>query len=205
MADLNDLQSALTTKIAGASTSGLETNYADVDVNGNLQVGGLPIGATNETAPGTDTAASGLNGRLQRIAQRLTSLISLIPTAVGTAFYTRISNGTNVASVTANQDLSVQDGLSGGGLDGALSVPTANTAIEVKVGGSRLANRKYVSFQATSHDFYWGFSNAVTTSTGELIKKGATARWAVDPTGTAAQFWVVCAHSSASGRVKESP
>lgn len=35
------------------------------------------IGATNETAPASDTAMSGLNGRLQRIAQRLTSLIAL--------------------------------------------------------------------------------------------------------------------------------
>lgn len=33
-------------------------------------------GALTETAPTTDTASSGLNGRLQRIAQRLTSLIS---------------------------------------------------------------------------------------------------------------------------------
>lgn len=36
------------------------------------------IGAVNEAAPGTDTASSGLNGRLQRIAQRLTSLITLL-------------------------------------------------------------------------------------------------------------------------------
>lgn len=35
------------------------------------------VGAVNETAPATDTASSGLNGRLQRIAQRLTSLIGL--------------------------------------------------------------------------------------------------------------------------------
>lgn len=35
------------------------------------------IGALTESAPGTDTASSGLNGRLQRIAQRLTSLIAL--------------------------------------------------------------------------------------------------------------------------------
>lgn len=40
------------------------------------------IGATNETAPATDTASSGLNGRLQRVAQRLTSLIALVPTAL---------------------------------------------------------------------------------------------------------------------------
>jgi len=36
-------------------------------------VGGDQIGATTETAPGTDTALAGLNGRLQRIAQNITS------------------------------------------------------------------------------------------------------------------------------------
>lgn len=36
-------------------------------------------GALTETAPATDTASSGHNGRLQRIAQRLTSLIALLP------------------------------------------------------------------------------------------------------------------------------
>jgi hypothetical protein len=41
------------------------------------------IGATNESAASTDTATAGLNGRLQRIAQRLTSLIGLLPTALG--------------------------------------------------------------------------------------------------------------------------
>lgn len=41
------------------------------------------LGALTETAPATDTASSGLNGRLQRIAQRLTSLIALFPTSLG--------------------------------------------------------------------------------------------------------------------------
>jgi tetrahydromethanopterin S-methyltransferase subunit D len=36
---------------------------------------GAKLGALTETAPTTDTASSGLNGRLQRIAQRLTTLI----------------------------------------------------------------------------------------------------------------------------------
>jgi hypothetical protein len=39
-------------------------------------------GALTETAPASDTASSGLNGRLQRIAQRLSSLIALLPTAL---------------------------------------------------------------------------------------------------------------------------
>lgn len=41
------------------------------------------IGSLTEAAPATDTASSGLNGRLQRIAQRLTSLIALFPTSLG--------------------------------------------------------------------------------------------------------------------------
>jgi hypothetical protein len=41
------------------------------------------LGIVTETAPGTDTASSGLNGRLQRVAQRLTSLIALLPTTLG--------------------------------------------------------------------------------------------------------------------------
>jgi len=36
------------------------------------------LGSLTETAPASDTASSGLNGRLQRIAQRLTSLITLL-------------------------------------------------------------------------------------------------------------------------------
>lgn len=41
------------------------------------------VGALTETAPATDTASSGLNGRLQRVAQRVTSLISLFPASLG--------------------------------------------------------------------------------------------------------------------------
>lgn len=41
------------------------------------------LGSLTETAPASDTAASGLNGRLQRIAQRLTSLIAQLPASLG--------------------------------------------------------------------------------------------------------------------------
>lgn len=48
-----------------------------------LLANGVLVGAVNETAPATDIASSGLNGRLQRIAQRITSLIALIPASLG--------------------------------------------------------------------------------------------------------------------------
>lgn len=43
----------------------------------------IPIGAITETAPLTDTGNAGLNGRLQRIAQRITALIALLPASLG--------------------------------------------------------------------------------------------------------------------------
>lgn len=45
------------------------------------------IGAVTEAAPASDTASSGLNGRLQRVAQRLTTLISVFPASVGAVTY----------------------------------------------------------------------------------------------------------------------
>jgi hypothetical protein len=41
------------------------------------------IGIVTETAPAGDTASSGLNGRLQRLAQRISSLIGLFPNTLG--------------------------------------------------------------------------------------------------------------------------
>lgn len=59
------------------------------------------IGALTETAPASDTASSGLNGRLQRIAQRLTSLIALLTrpaTSAVTSVNDSASNQTLLAS-----------------------------------------------------------------------------------------------------------
>ena len=58
---------------------------------------GVLIGAVNETAPGTDTASSGLNGRLQRAAQNLTALTSASGIAIGalTVIRNGVSDGTS--------------------------------------------------------------------------------------------------------------
>lgn len=59
------------------------------------------LGSLTETAPATDTASSGLNGRLQRIAQRISSFIALIPTALSTggAFKVAVTDGTTGAAL----------------------------------------------------------------------------------------------------------
>ncbi len=56
------------------------------------------LGIVTETAPSTDTASSGLNGRLQRIAQRLTTLIAQIPAVLG------INTSANSLSVVLASD-----------------------------------------------------------------------------------------------------
>lgn len=65
---------ATDTTVAGVTTAvNTLTTQSDFDTK---------AGSLTETAPATDTASSGLNGRLQRVAQRLTSLIGLLPGAL---------------------------------------------------------------------------------------------------------------------------
>lgn len=72
------------------------------------------IGPVNETAPATDTAASGLNGRLQRIAQRITSLIALIPASLGikapATSFSVVQAGMQYETVAASQTAQVFGG-----------------------------------------------------------------------------------------------
>ena len=77
-----------------------------------LATDGVTIGPTNETAPTNDTNASGLNGRLQRIAQRLTSLIALLPAALGGGGGLKVE-GVGTAGTPAGGVMTVQ-GAAGG-------------------------------------------------------------------------------------------
>jgi hypothetical protein len=65
---------AAITGYATETTLGTRLTESDFDAK---------VGSLTEGAPATDTASSGLNGRLQRVAQRLTSLLALLPAALG--------------------------------------------------------------------------------------------------------------------------
>lgn len=58
---------------ASFGPDGSATHVDDAD-GSRFPIGGGQIGAKTETAPVTDIASSGLNGRLQRIAQNITAL-----------------------------------------------------------------------------------------------------------------------------------
>ena len=61
----------------------LPTTVAGVSTELKQDAAAVLTGAVTEVAPVTDIASSGINGRLQRIAQRLTSLIALLPISLG--------------------------------------------------------------------------------------------------------------------------
>lgn len=126
-------------KPAGTQVGATEfavTHVLLVDASNNPLLVEARIGATNETAPVSDTATAGLNGRLQRIAQRLTSLIGLLPTALGTGGGLKVDgSGTalpvSLASVPSHAITSVP--LPSGG------TPTAGTTSLTTTTASQIA------------------------------------------------------------------
>lgn len=78
--------SAANQLLGNASLASIDTKVTGLATAANQTAEAALIGATTETAPVSDTALSGLNGRLQRIAQRLSSLILLLPTALSNGF-----------------------------------------------------------------------------------------------------------------------
>lgn len=77
---LQRIAQRLTSLIALQPSIGTAASAASLSVT--VATDDVLVGIRTETAPASDTASSGLNGRLQRIAQRLTSLIALLPTAL---------------------------------------------------------------------------------------------------------------------------
>lgn len=69
-------------RAAAASSRSIALSTEDKAVLDLLATAALQ-GSLTEPAPATDTASSGLNGRLQRIAQRITSLMNFLPAALG--------------------------------------------------------------------------------------------------------------------------
>lgn len=98
--------SSLPLPTSAATETTLSTRLSESDFD-------IKIGSLTEAAPGTDTASSGLNGRLQRIAQRITSLITALgnPFQAGgsignTSFGSTVADGANV-NQGANADAAV--------------------------------------------------------------------------------------------------
>jgi len=127
------------------------------------------IGSLTETAPATDTASSGLNGRLQRIAQRLTSLIALFPTSIGTK-----ASAASLSVVLASDQVAI--GVTPQTNSGTITQTqksVGTSAVRATVSGSApSATRKRLLIKPSKNNtgaIFFG-SSAVTTANGlEII------------------------------------
>lgn len=105
--------------VVQTGTPGLPTGAATETTQ---SAGNTLTGAVTEAAPASDTASSGLNGRLQRIAQRLTSLIAVFTIGAGTeAAAVRVTlptDGTGKVSAAQSGTWNVTN------VSGTVSLPT---------------------------------------------------------------------------------
>lgn len=183
----------------GASTSALQTT-------GNSSLSSID---TKTPALGQALAAASVP-----VVLTAAQLITLTPPTTVTAnqgtantaangWPTKTTDGTDIALVTANGEQKVVDGLRNGGVFGALSVPTANTAVEAKVGASRLTNRKFLYIYSNNNGLFWGLDNTVTTSNGIPLVNGQVVSFSIDPDSTF-QVWLVGSSNSKSAQIVES-
>lgn len=112
------------------------------------------IGAINETAPASDTASSGLNGRLQRIAQRITasiaslaSLIALFPTSLG-----QKAMAASLAVTVASDQSSINTTKQGAVTDRSGTITLGGTAQQAMASN---ATRRFLFLQNTSDTDLW--------------------------------------------------
>lgn len=162
-------------------------------------------GAVTETAPATDTASSGLNGRLQRIAQRITSFIALFPAALGSNGGLKVdivggggSGGTAIADEATFTPASTSFTPTGGifnttpdtlttGKGGAFAMSAArgqhallvdSAGVPVVASGSVDINIKAIAGVATTADATWSYAppaNGLVNTTGVTAKTAAGA------------------------------
>lgn len=97
------------------------------------------------------------------------------------------SDGTEETPVSSspNGELKIADTHNNGGLDTVITI-TSGVPVELKVGGSRLANRKYVVIEALDTGIKWGFSN--TTQSFDLFKS----QLIMVPIGENTEIWFDC-------------
>jgi hypothetical protein len=121
------------------------------------------IGSLTETAPASDTASAGINGRLQRIAQRLTTLIGSTIAVSGTFWQ-------------ATQPVSIADGINVtfGAKADAKSTATDTTAI------TAMSVWKQISASVQTIAAWTG--SAISVATHAVTQSGT---WTVQPGNTA--------------------
>lgn len=118
--------SAANQLLGNVSLASIDTKVTGLSTAANQASELIALGIVTEGAPATDIASSGLNGRLQRIAQRLSSLI----TALGSPFQAGASIGNTTFASTIADGASVTLGAKADAKNAATDT-TAITAMSV--------------------------------------------------------------------------
>lgn len=116
----------------------------------------------------------------------------------------RLGDGSDTVSVAATGDLKVVDGLRVGGVYGRVSLPTQNVPVEMKVGASRLTNRKFIQVTCNNAGLFWGLSSAVTTTSGTPLANGQVLTFTIDP-DSPFELWLVGNANTKTVQVVECP
>lgn len=119
------ISASMQSLVSSVVTLGATTASASVPVA--VATDDTMIGSKTETAPTTDTASSGLNGRLQRVAQRITSMIALLPSALGAGGGLKV-DGSGTA-------LPISGTVTASNTTGSVAHDGADSGNPVKVGG----------------------------------------------------------------------
>lgn len=166
-------------------------------------------GIVTETAPVSDTASSGLNGRLQRIAQRITSLIGLLPSALvggrldvnvgARAVSTPIKTGGN--SIITLQSVAASSVLVSSAVDvstkwkaslnvffGRRSATAAGAGVNIYIEGSTFASGD--DNWATLAQYTTGFAAAEAEAVTGTVSAGATVITCASTTNLTAQDYI---------------
>lgn len=127
------------------------------------------MGAVTETAPASDTDPSGLNGRLQRLAQGITSLIALVPASLGQK---TMANAFAVSIASDQSALPIAGSTIAGTVTNAVAT-VGLTAVRATVAGTAPSvSRKLLIIKPSKNNtgsIYIG-SSSVTTANGlEII------------------------------------
>ena len=104
------------------------------------------------------------------------------------------SNKTYSDDQTATADIIALEGVQG-------SLIVGTSAIEVRVGASRLEGRKSLTLYNNSNSIiYWGFTSSVTISTGTPIERKQFIEWNV---GDSVAIYVIAASAGNNARITE--
>lgn len=152
-----------------------------------------PVSAASLPLP----AGAATSANQATIITNLGTIDAGIPAALG---QTTQSASMPVTIASDQTTIPVKATIKSGGVFGNLSVGTS--AVEVKVGASKLTARRLVTIQPVDADLYWGYANTVTTANGTQLFKNQFMSFDADDTAT---IWLISATASKNARISEAP